>query len=106
MRILFDQGVPNPLRYQLPTHQVSTAYEMGWSQLKNGDLLDQAEAGFDVLITTDQNLHHQQNLAARSIAILVLTTTSWPIIRKHTADVAAAVDELKPGEYRQLSFAP
>jgi hypothetical protein len=106
MRILFDQGVPNPLRHQLQGHQVSTAYEMGWSQLKNGDLLDQAEAAFDVLVTTDQNLHHQQNLTARSIAILVLATTSWPIIRNHASAVLTAIDELKPGEYRELVFAP
>jgi hypothetical protein len=106
MKILFDQGVPNPLRHVLPGHQVSTAYEKGWSQLKNGDLLNAAEAAFDLLVTTDQNLQHQQNRSARSIAILVLTTTSWPVIRSRTSDVVAAIDALQPGEYRELRFTP
>jgi len=50
VRVLFDQGTPVPLRGVLTEHEVSTAYERGWSQLKNGELLDAAErAGFDVL---------------------------------------------------------
>lgn len=54
MRVLFDQGTPNPLRLALTAHVVSTAYEMGWSSLSNGDLLDAAEAQFDAFVTTDQ----------------------------------------------------
>lgn len=54
MRVLFDQGTPVPLRKHLPDHSVSTAHEMGWSNLNNGDLLRQAQDhGFDVLVTTD-----------------------------------------------------
>jgi hypothetical protein len=50
MRILFDQGTPVPLRRHLPDHHhVQTAFELGWSQLTNGDLLAAAEAKFDVL---------------------------------------------------------
>lgn len=56
MRVLFDQGTPAPLRGALTAHVVSTAYEMGWSALSNGDLLDAAEAQFDAFVTTDQNL--------------------------------------------------
>lgn len=47
MRILFDQGVPAPLRHAFTGHTVSTAYEMGWAQLDNGDLLNAAEASFE-----------------------------------------------------------
>jgi hypothetical protein len=83
MRILFDQGTPVPLRRHLSGHTVSTAYEMGWSGLANGDLLAAAEAQFDLLLTTDQNLRYQQNLSGRQLAILVLPTTSWPEIQKH-----------------------
>lgn len=54
MRILLDQNTPAPLRYALQGHQVETAYEKGWAELLNGDLIEAAEAdGFDVLITTD-----------------------------------------------------
>ena len=76
---------------------------MGWARLQNGDLLDAAEGSFDVLDTTDQNLRHEQNLAGRSLAIVVLTTTSWPRIRAHLPDVVAAVESVKPGEYREVS---
>jgi hypothetical protein len=56
VRVLFDQGTPVPLRESLGEHDISTAYERGWSTLKNSDLLDAAEReGFEVLLTTDKN---------------------------------------------------
>lgn len=83
MRVLFDQGTPAPLRHLLPSHSMSTAYELGWSTLKNGELLQAAELKkFDVFITTDRNLKYQQNQNSRQIAILVLSTPSWPRIRQ------------------------
>lgn len=86
-----------PLRGALTGHTVETAFERGWATLKNGDLLREAEAAeFALLITTDQNLQYQQNLAARRIAILVLTSTSWPRIRSVTAVVAQAVANIAP----------
>src|SRR5436190_22320762 len=104
MSILFDQGTPVPLRQLLSGHSVSTAYEMGWSELANGDLLEAAEADFDALVTTDQNLRYQQALAGRRLAILVLPTTSWPRIRAHQEQVVAAIDALRPGEIVDLTF--
>ena len=104
MRILLDQGTPLPLRQALSSHTVSTAFEMGWQGLDNGALLQAAEETFEVFITTDQNLRFQQNLTGRQMAILVLPTTSWPKIQAHLAEVLAAVDELLPGELRELSF--
>ena len=104
MNILFDQGTPVPLRRSLSGHTVSTAYEMGWSGLENGDLLNSAERAFDLLITTDQNLQYQQNLTGRRLAILVLPTTSWLEIRNHLAEISAAVDQIRPGEYRELRW--
>jgi len=105
MRILFDQGTPAPLRYELPGHHVTTAHEMGWAQLNNGELLLQAESRFDLLITTDQDLRHQQNLSGRRLAILVLPTTAWPLISQRANEVAVAVHSMKPGAFRQLQFA-
>ena len=105
MKILFDQGTPAPLRHALVGHTVATAFEQGWSNLQNGDLIRVAEAdGFNALITTDQNLKSQQNLRGRKLAILVLPTTSWPKIQKHGEKVAAAMNSLKPGEYQELDF--
>jgi hypothetical protein len=82
MRILFDQGTPAPLRRALTGHIVSTAYEMSWTKLDNGAVLDAAELHFDVLITTDRNLRYQQNVSGRKLAIMVLLTTSWPKIKR------------------------
>ena len=73
MKVLFDQGTPVPLRRYLADHNVATAAELEWSQLTNGELLAAAtEAGFEVFVTTDQNLRYQQNLKNRTIAIVVL----------------------------------
>ena len=69
MRVLFDQGTPAPLRGHLK-HDVATVLDLGWSTLSNGEVLGRAEAaGFDVLVTTDQNLKYQQNLPRRRVAI-------------------------------------
>ncbi len=83
MRILFDQGTPVPLREFLNPHQVETAFERGWSILSNGELLAVGEQeGFEVFVTTDRNLRDQQNLSRGNIAIVVLSSTSWPRIQK------------------------
>ncbi len=104
MRILFDQGTPVPLRSHLSSHEVATAYELHWSTLTNGDLLLQAEAaGFDLLVTTDQNLRYQQNLAARRIAVVVLSSTSWPRIQKAIANVVDAITRARPGVYIEVT---
>ena len=103
MRILFDQGVPAPLREHLPGHVVQTAYELGWCELRNGELLDNAERQFDALITTDRNLSRQQNLSGRRLAILVLPTTSWPKLQSEIARIASAVDSLRAGQYLELT---
>jgi hypothetical protein len=104
MRILFDQGTPAPLRHALKGHTVATAFEQGWAQLANGELLDAAERAFDAFITTDQNLRYQQNLSGRGLAILVLWTTSWPAIERHLPEVAAAVNQLGRGDFVELRF--
>ena len=77
MRILFDQGTPVPLRQYLIEHSVTTAYEEGWSNLSNGDLLKSAEdKGYQIFVTTDRNLRYQQNLRDRQVTIVVLLSTS------------------------------
>lgn len=75
---------------------------MGWDRLQNGELLLAAESVFDVFITTDQNLKYQQNLTGRKLAILVLPTTSWPQLGRHTQRIVAAVESLRPGGFVEL----
>lgn len=105
MRILFDQGTPLPLRRSLTGHDVATAYELGWSTVTNGDLIRLAEQeGYELLITTDTNLRYQQNLKDRNLAILVLTTTSWPRIRQVTDRIQATIALIETGGYEELSI--
>ncbi len=103
MKILFDQGTPVPLRRHLDDHEVATAAEMDWSQLTNGELLAAAtEAGFELLVTTDQNLRYQQNLKDRTIAVVVLMSASWPRISKQADKVAAAIEGAGSGDYIEV----
>ena len=105
MRLLFDQGTPVPLRRSLSGHDVATAYELGWSTITNGDLIRLAEQeGYELLITTDTNLRYQQNLKDRNLAILVLTTTSWPRIRQVTDRIEATIALIETGGYEELSI--
>lgn len=103
MRIQFDQGTPAPLRRHLDGHVVDTAAERGWSDLDNGDLIDSAEqAGYEVLITTDQSLRVQQNLAGRRLAVVVLLSTAWPKVRLRVEAIRTALDQIGPGELREV----
>jgi len=77
---------------------------MGWSQLKNGPLLESVERAFDVFLTTDKNLRYQQNLRGRQLAILVLPTPNWRQVQLHTNEVLVAVNSMQPGEYRELRW--
>ena len=100
MLILFDHGTPSPLQQFLQGHVVKKTKDLGWNRLTNGELLTEAEvAGFDLLLTTDKNIRHQQNLTGRRIAIVVLGNPRWPILRLHVQQVVAAINAATPGCY-------
>ncbi len=70
----------------------------------NSELLHAAEPQFDVLVTTDQSLRHEQNLAGLRLAILVLPFASWPKLQRHLPTIVTAIDALKPGDYVELAL--
>lgn len=77
---------------------MDTLAEKGWSNKDNGELLNLAEReGYDILVTTDQNLRHQQSMAGRRLGIVVLLSTAWPLIRLRTADIDRAIAAVRPG---------
>ena len=103
MKLLFDQGTPAPLRNHLPENSVETLAEKGWSDKDNGALLDLAEQeGYDVLVTTDQSIRHQQNLTDRRIGIVVHLTNAWPAVRLRTREISEAIAAVRPGEVVEL----
>ena len=106
MLILFDHGTPKGLIRALSGHTVVTAQAKGWDKLDNGALLDAAEkASIDLLLTTDRRIRHQQNLAGRKIAVVVLTgTTKWSRVRLHFLRIASVVDAAKPSSYREIEI--
>jgi hypothetical protein len=105
MRILFDHGTPFPLRTALTGHSITRTQDMGWDRLSNGELLTAAEqAGFELLLTTDKNIRYQQNLTGRTIAIVVLGTAQWPVLRLHVQRVAAMVNAVTPGSYTEVEI--
>ena len=105
MKILFDHGAPRSIAISLSSHEVTRAAELGWHEIGNGELIRRAEeAGFDVFLSTDQNIRYQQNLEHRRIAIVVLTDQQWPNVRLHLARIAGAVEAAKPGSYYEVEI--
>ena len=101
MKVLLDECVPRKLRLGLTSHEVMTVTERGWSGLKNGKLLELAEAEFDVFLTVDQNLKYQQNLKAFNIGIILLIArnnrlkTLLPLM----SEVKAALVKIEAGNF-------
>jgi len=106
VKVLFDANTPAPLAPCLRGHQVTRAEELGWKGLDNGALLDAAEgAGFDVLLTCDQNVRYQQNLTGRRLAIVILSTNHWPSLRPVAARIATAIDFAQLGQVVRVEIA-
>ena len=103
VKILFDHGTPAPLRHHLREHSVDRSAERGWELLENGELIQRAEEeGYKVIVTTDQSIRYQQNLAGRKLAVVVLMATAWPRVRLRTAEIRTVVEEARPGELREV----
>ena len=105
MLVLFNHSTPAPLSSHLTDHSVTEARNRGWDRLSNGELLAEAErAGFDVLLTADKNMRYQQNLRGRRIALVVLSTPQWPVVRLHIGRIAAALNAATPGSYTEVDL--
>ena len=100
MRVLLDECVPTRLRQELPGHAVRTVVEMGWSGIKNGDLLKLAAAEFDCFLTVDRNLQFQQNISALPIAVMVLHAAENDLesLRLVMPSARVALDTIKPAQ--------
>lgn len=82
MKIIIDECVPSIVKRGLPAREIRTVQEMGWAGIKNGQLLSLVvEAGFDVFITSDKNLKHQQNLSSLNLAVFLLPSNQVPVVK-------------------------
>jgi hypothetical protein len=103
VKILFDINTPAPLARWLRGHEVKFGVDLGWKGLENGKLLDAAEeSGFDLMITCDQNIPYQQNFTGRKIAVVVLSSNRWPLIRPAAARIATLVDFVQCGQVTRI----
>ena len=98
MRTLLDESLPIELRDELPQHSIRSVREMGWSALKNGELLRRAVGQFDVFLTADQNLQYQQNVENLPVAVAVLVAKSNRIqsLRPLIPDLLSALASHEP----------
>lgn len=99
-RVFFDENLPRPLRKDLPGFWIRTASEMGWAGIQNGALLRLVAAEFDVFLTGDRNLPHQQNLSKLPIGLVVLAVGSikFADLRIHAASISEALAAVLPGQ--------
>lgn len=99
-RVLLDECVPGRLKRELPGFAVRTVREHGWASKLDGKLLRDAEAKFDVLVTVDRNLVHQQNLSGIRLAIIVLVAYSNNIrvLRLLVPELLDTLRTIQPGQ--------
>jgi hypothetical protein len=103
VKVLLDENLDHGLRKLLGQHDVVTVTYMGWTGLKNGELLRLAEDhGMEVLLTGDQTLTYEQNLTGRRLAIVALSAIQLPIIQKNLPKIIAAIDNAGPGSFHTV----
>ena len=110
MKIVLDEGVPEPLAGYLIEHEVHSVGSLGWKGTTNGKLLNLIESvAANVFITADKNIQRQQDLGGKPFGTLLLSTNSWPLIRQHIHAIHAALDDSEPNTVRTVdcgSFIP
>ena len=101
MKLLLDECVAHDVKDHFRGHDVSTVEEAGFKGLKNGDLLRSASGAYDVLITVDQNLPHQQNISSVQLAVIVIVAKgiTYQKLRPLLPRVVEALESIRPGEF-------
>ncbi len=106
MRVLLDECLPWKLKRDIVGHEVATVADMGWRGIKNGALLRLAETQFDVLLTIDQSLPHQQNLTTTRVAVIMMNAYSNRLIalRPLIPQVLAVLQTIQPSTVVRVSL--
>jgi hypothetical protein len=108
MKVFLDECVDRRFAGDIAGHEVKTARQMGWTAVKDGELLRRASEQFDVFVTVDRNLFFQQNLTELAIAVVVLQakTNRLDDIRPLGPELLAAIKAVVPGEVKLVGAAP
>jgi predicted nuclease of predicted toxin-antitoxin system len=104
LNILLDESVPRLIKTQLSEFPITTVQEMGWSGMKNGELIAAAEQQFTTFITADQQLRYQQNLTGRKLSIIVLPTNQVPLVTTLLPSIREAIAKIQPGVIIEVPF--
>ena len=105
MLILLDEQLPHRLAQALIGHDVRTVQRQGWSGIKNGELLRLAsDAGFNILVTSDQNIPFQQNVQRFSIGVIVLVAPSNKLedLLPLVPSLLQAIPNIRPGQVQRF----
>jgi hypothetical protein len=108
MKVLINENLPRKLAGHLNGHECRTVAECRWAGKKNGELLSLAEPQFDVLLTLDRNIWHQQDLKLARIAILIVLAPSnriqglLPVI----TDCLVALQSIERGQVVRVGSLP
>lgn len=105
-RVLLDESLPRPIARVLTGYHIETVANAGWAGLKNGELLTAAAGHFDVLLSADQGIAHQQNLTSVSLGIVVLAgrTNKLEDLLPLIPQVREAIDRVSPGKVIEVRW--
>ncbi len=102
MKIIIDECVPSIVKRGLPDRAIKSVQEMGWAGIKNGELLKLVTAEFDIFITSDKNLHHQQNLTTLDLSIILLPSNQVPVVKALLPKIATALAEIASSDFIEI----
>lgn len=106
MRVLLDEQLDHRLRYDFaPQFDVMTVEGRGWKGEKNGALLKMAAAEFDVFITMDRGIEHEQNWSALDLAIILVVakTNRYSDVKPLIPAIESYLARLTPGQLIRVS---
>jgi len=101
-RIIIDECVPNIVKRGLPDRDIVSVQNKGWGGIKNGELLKLVAAEFDVFITSDKNLRHQQNLSNFDLSVILLPSNQVPVVKALLSQIDAALENIVKREFVEL----
>lgn len=102
MKVLLDECVPRLIKQRLPHLSIATVQEKGWTGIRNGELLRRAAGEFDILVTADKRLRHQQSLRGTSLALVVLPTNRVPDLVPVVPRLEGVLRSATPGDVIEI----